>query len=211
MGPAVGVTPGGSGGVAVTPGGISGVGSWSGWVSIATRAREDASETPELSSETAGPIQPVATSPASGCGGVGRTDVGTPGLDLVPHIGGARIVVLVDTVKSAGEPGELRLYRKAEILKHPPGPRTNPHDPGVKETLLYLDLAGQGPEEVLLVGIVPGRVEKGLGLTPAVAAAVPLAAEAVAAELRRLGIAVEKRAGSSPARPWWAGEDAASS
>ena len=139
------------------------------------------------------------------------TDVGTPGLDLVPHLGGARVVVLVDTVKSAGEPGELRLYRKEEILKYPPGPRTSPHDPGVKETLLYLDLAGQGPEEVLLVGIVPGRVEKGLGLTPAVAAAVPLAAEAVAAELRRLGIAVEKRAGSSPARPWWAGEDAASS
>jgi hydrogenase maturation protease len=139
--------------------------------------------------------------------GVSLTDVGTPGLDLVPHLGGARVVVLVDTVKSAGEAGELRLYRKEEILKHPPGPRTSPHDPGVKETLLYLDLAGQGPEEVLLVGIVPGRVEKGLGLTPAVAAAVPEAAEAVAAELRRLGVSVERRAGSPVARPWWAGEE----
>ena len=138
--------------------------------------------------------------------GASLTDVGTPGLDLVPHLGGARVVVLVDTVKSAGEPGELRLYRKEEILKHPPGPRTSPHDPGVKETLLYLDMAGQGPEEVLLVGIVPGRVEKGLGLTPAVAAAVPEAAEAVVAELLRLGVSVERRERAVPARPWWAGE-----
>jgi hydrogenase maturation protease len=141
--------------------------------------------------------------------GASLTDVGTPGLDLVPHIGGARVVVLVDTVKSAGKPGELRLYRKEEILKHPPGPRTSPHDPGVKETLLYLDAAGKGPEEVLLVGIVPGRVEKGLGLTPAVAAAVPEAAEAIAMELRRLGVRVERREGAVPARPWWAGEEPA--
>jgi hydrogenase maturation protease len=138
--------------------------------------------------------------------GVSLTDVGTPGLDLVPHIGGARVVVLVDTVKAAGLAGELRLYRKEEILKHPPGPRTSPHDPGVKETLLYLDMAGQGPEEVLLVGIVPGRVEKGLGLTREVAEAVPAAAEAVVAELRRLGIPVERREGAASARPWWAGD-----
>jgi hydrogenase maturation protease len=141
--------------------------------------------------------------------GASLTDVGTPGLDLVPHIGGARVVILVDTVKSDGVAGELRFYRKDDILRHPPGPRTSPHDPGVKETLLYLDMAGQGPEEVFLVGIIPGRVEKGLFLTPDVAAAVPRAAEAVAAELRRLGITVERRPGATPAHPWWAGDDGA--
>jgi hydrogenase maturation protease len=138
--------------------------------------------------------------------GASLTDVGTPGLDLVPHIGGARVVILVDTVKSGGPPGALRLYRKEEILRHPPAARTSPHDPGVKETLLYLDMAGSGPAEVLLVGIIPGRVEKGLGLTPVVAAAVPEAAEAVAAELVRLGIPVERRPGAPQASPWWAGE-----
>lgn len=141
--------------------------------------------------------------------GASLTDAGTPGLDLVPHIGGARVVILVDTVKSEGAAGELRLYRKDEILRHPPGPRTSPHDPGVKETLLYLDMAGKGPEEVLLVGIIPGRVEKGLFLTPDVAAAVPVAAEAVADELRRIGIAAQRRPGAAPARPWWAGDDGA--
>ena len=141
--------------------------------------------------------------------GVSLTDLGTPGLDLVPHLSGARVVILVDTVKSSGPPGTLRSYRKDEVLKYPPGPRTSPHDPAVKETLLYLDLAGSGPEEVLLVGIVPGRVEKGLGLTPAVAGAIPEAAAAVVAELCRLGIAVTRRANAVPARPWWAGDEVA--
>ncbi len=136
--------------------------------------------------------------------GVSAVDVGTPGLDLVPFLAGARAIVLVDTVKSKGEPGELRLYRRDEILKHAPGPRTSPHDPGVKETLLYLDFAGDGPEEVLLVGIVPGRVEKGLELTPAVEAALPAALEAVVAELGRLGCAVERRPDPARPRPWWA-------
>lgn len=143
--------------------------------------------------------------------GVSLTDLGTPGLDLVPHLSGARVVVLVDTVKSDAPAGTLRLYRRDEVLKHPPGPRTSPHDPAVKETLLYLELAGAGPEELLLVGIVPGSVEKGLGLTPAVAEAVPRAAEAVLDELRRLGVAVEPRKDAAPATPWWTGELRASS
>ena len=138
--------------------------------------------------------------------GVTLADLGTPGLDLAPHLSGARVVILVDTVKSDGPAGTLRLYRKDEVLRHPPGPRTSPHDPAVKETLLYLDLAGAGPEEVLLVGIVPGNVGKGLGLTPAVAAAVPEAAEAVVAELHRLGHAATLRPDAPAARPWWAGD-----
>ena len=141
--------------------------------------------------------------------GVSVTDLGTPGLDLVPHLSGARVVVLVDTVKADAPPGTLRLYRRDEVLRHPPGPRTSPHDPAVKETLLYLELAGTGPEELLLVGIVPGSVEKGLGLTPAVSEAVPRAAEAVLEELRRLGAPAVPRADASPAAPWWAGEGSA--
>ena len=55
-------------------------------------------------------------------------DLGTPGLDLHPHLAGRRRLILADVVKSEGEPGELRLYRKDEILKHAPGVRVSPHD-----------------------------------------------------------------------------------
>ncbi len=136
-------------------------------------------------------------------GEVSVVDVGTPGLDLVPYLSGASHVVIVDTVRSDGNPGELRLYRKAEVLKVPPQPRLSPHDPGVKETLLMLDFAGTGPEEVLLVGAIPGSSAMGVGLTPALQAAVAPAAAEVLRELERLGCPAAPRAGAIPAAPWW--------
>ena len=134
---------------------------------------------------------------------VSVVDVGTPGLDLVPYLSGATHVVIVDTVKSDGKPGELRFYRKAEILKVPPPPRLSPHDPGVKETLLALDFAGTGPEEVLLVGSIPGPCAMGVGLTPELQAAVAPAAAEVLKELERLGLPAAPRAKAVPAAPWW--------
>jgi hydrogenase maturation protease len=134
---------------------------------------------------------------------VSVVDVGTPGLDLVPYLSGATHVVIVDTVKSDGKPGELRLYRKDEILKVPPQPRLSPHDPGVKETLLALDFAGTGPREVLLVGTIPGSCAMGVGLTPELKAAVPAAAAEVLRELERLGAAASPREKALPAAPWW--------
>ena len=80
----------------------------------------------------------------------------------------------MDVVKSQGDPGEIRLYRRDEILKHAPGVRTSPHDPGVKEALLSLEFAGEDPE-VLLVGVIPDKVEHARGMTDAVRAAIPAA------------------------------------
>jgi len=136
--------------------------------------------------------------------GVLLEDLGTPGLDLHPHLAGHDVIVLVDVVKSRGEPGELRLYRKDEILAHPPQPRTSPHDPGVKEALLALQFAGDDPQEVLLVGVIPADSQHlTVGLSDAVRAAVPRAVDAVLAELERLGHAASPQA--APGRPdiWW--------
>ncbi len=135
--------------------------------------------------------------------GVTVEDVGTPGLDLVPYLSDATHVVIVDTVRSDGEPGGLRLYRKAEILKVPPQPRLSPHDPGVKETLLALDFEGNGPNDVLLVGVIPGSVEMGVGLTPGVKDAVTRAAGEVLKELERLGRPARPRVPALSLAPWW--------
>jgi hydrogenase maturation protease len=135
--------------------------------------------------------------------GVSVTDAGTPGLDLTPYLIDLDALILVDTVKSEGPPGALRLYRKEEILRNPPQPRLGPHDPGIKESLLTLDFSGRAPREVLLVGVIPGRVEHGVGLSEGVREAVPKACEAVAEELKRLGLPARPR--SLPRCPdlWW--------
>jgi hydrogenase maturation protease len=130
-------------------------------------------------------------------------DLGTPGLDLHPHLAGRKALILVDVVKSRGEPGELRLYRKDEILRHAPGARVSPHDPGVKEALLALQFAGGEPEEILLVGVIPDKVGNFVGLTGALQEAVPAAATAVLEELQRLGQPATPQ--DEPREPdlWW--------
>jgi hydrogenase maturation protease len=130
-------------------------------------------------------------------------DLGTPGLDLHPHLAGNDALIIVDVVKSKGQPGELRQYRKEEILKHPPGPRVSPHDPGLKEALLGLQFADDDPE-VLLVGVIPGRIPHlEVGLTSEVQAAVPLAVQAVLDELNRLGLPAVPRENAPEPDLWW--------
>ena len=130
-------------------------------------------------------------------------DLGTPGLDLHPHLAGRRSLILVDVVKSKGQPGELRLYRKEEILKHAPGVRVSPHDPGVKEALLALQFAGDEPREIHLVGVIPDKVEHGAGMTDALNEAVPAAVAAVLEELERLGYPAQPRQPRGEPDLWW--------
>ena len=47
-------------------------------------------------------------------------DLGTPGLDLYPHLVHRDVIIIADTVRSDGEPGDLRVYQRDEILKHSP-------------------------------------------------------------------------------------------
>lgn len=135
--------------------------------------------------------------------GVEVLDLGTPGLDLIPYVTGVEVVVLVDTVKAAAPPGSLRVYGLEDILRHPPGPRLSPHDPGVKEALLTAQVMGEAPREVRLVGVVPERVATGIGLSPALQAALPGVEAAVVAELQQLGLAPHPAAVPAELRLWW--------
>jgi hydrogenase maturation protease len=135
--------------------------------------------------------------------GVEVLDVGTPGLDLTPFVTGADAIVILDTVRSAGAPGEIRCYRKDQVLAHAPQQRVSPHDPGLKEALLSAEFEGRGAPDVLLVGAIPEAVGFGAVLTPALRAAVPAAAAAVVEELARLGVPAARRPDASPPQPWW--------
>jgi hydrogenase maturation protease len=135
--------------------------------------------------------------------GVSALDVGTPGLDLMPYLLGVKSLVVVDTVASQDPPGTVKTYRKEEILKAPIQPRVNPHDPGLKEALHTLDFAGQCPGDVLLVGVVPANLERGLALSPAVQNSVDAALGEILKELDRLGVAAVPREGALDPDLWW--------
>lgn len=128
-------------------------------------------------------------------------DIGTPGLDLTPWLTDAARVIFVDTVRADAPPGTIRLYSKADLLRHAPSARVSPHDPGVKETLLALDFAGRGPAEVTLIGVVPATTALGLDLSNPVREAIPPAIDAIVLALRRAGLYVARRASTCSAHP----------
>jgi len=135
--------------------------------------------------------------------GVEIADVGTPGLDLTPHLAGAAAVVVVDTVAAEAAPGTVRTYRRDALLAAPPLPRTSPHEPGLREALLATELTDSSPDDLLLVGVVPEQTDTGAGLSPTVRAAADRLVELVIAELERLGRPLVAR--DPPLEPdiWW--------
>lgn len=134
--------------------------------------------------------------------GVSVIDLGTPGLDLIPYLAEADTIFLVDTVKSDAPPGTIRIYSRDQILSRPPDPRLSPHDPGVVDALFSLSFAGGGPRDVVLIGVVPDVVAKGIGLTPGVQDAVGRAAAEIVKRLSQLGFAPWRKA-VPPTLPWW--------
>ncbi len=130
-------------------------------------------------------------------------DAGTPGPELVQFLMDVDAVIVIDTVRATGRPGELRFYRRDDVMRMPTAPRLSPHDPDLRQALLTAELAGRAPAEVLVVGVVPARVELGTELSPEVRAALPAIGSAVRAELGRLGTPAVRRAVPREPRIWW--------
>lgn len=135
--------------------------------------------------------------------GVSALDAGTPGPDLADYLMDLDAAIVVDTVRAPGRPGDLRLFRKEEVEALPTSPRTSPHDPDLRQALLTAELAGRAPAEVLVVGVVPGRVELGTELTAPIRAALSPVEAVVIAELQRLGAEPERKLRAAAPRIWW--------
>ena len=119
-------------------------------------------------------------------------DLGTPSLDLPNYMTGFERIVFIDAVAADGAPpGTIRLFSREEIVATPPGIRISPHEPTINDALIVLDFAGFSPKDVLLIGVVPQTLDGGMTLSPAVAGAVPRAAEVVMGEVgkRRISVA----------------------
>lgn len=130
-------------------------------------------------------------------------DVGTPGLGITSVFSEYDAVILIDAVSAKKNPGEVKLYRKDELVQVPLKPRVSPHDPALVEALLFAELSGKCPKEVLLVGVVPETCELGCGLSAAVQAGVGAAIASVLTEMERLGAPAKLKMRPDVPSIWW--------
>lgn len=95
---------------------------------------------------------------------------------------GADLAVVVDGVRTGAPAGTVHRIDPARDPVRAPAAPGSSHALGAGEAYLLGRALGRLPGRVVLVGVEVAEVGEGPGLSPAVAAAVPAAADAVVAE-----------------------------
>lgn len=128
--------------------------------------------------------------------GVQMLDGGTLGLSLLPHLQSARRAILVDAVRTSDPPGTL-VRIEGDDVAHAAAHKLSPHQVGVADLLDGALLSGGKPGAMVLVGVVPARIELGTTRSAAVEARIDALVQAVVEEAARMGVYLTERRGAS--------------
>jgi hydrogenase maturation protease len=134
-------------------------------------------------------------------------DLGTPGLDLAPYLYGIDLVIIADAVKADANPGTVCIYSENDVTAGRGQLRLTAHDPGLKECIAQLKMAGHAPSELIIVGVVAESCSLGDSFSASVHAAVPGAVEAIASVLAERGIRCSRRQTPQEPNLWWVTDD----
>lgn len=109
-------------------------------------------------------------------------DGGTSTHELLGDLEAADVLVIVDAIATS-EPAGTILRLEGDRIPSAFSNKLSPHQHGINDLLANLALLDRSPKRIVLFGIAPARIELGMELTPAVAAAVPEVGKRVLAEL----------------------------
>lgn len=105
-------------------------------------------------------------------------DGGTQGIALGGLLAGRAAALLLDAVRLGAAPGTVHHLREPLVVAPPRG--DSAHGQNAGELLATAMLLGDLPPHVEVLGVEPASTRTRVGLSPAVAAAVPTAADAAA-------------------------------
>jgi hydrogenase maturation protease len=114
-------------------------------------------------------------------------DGGTWGMNLLPLIEDTHRLLVLDAVRAGKPPGALVTVQREEL------PRTlalklSPHQIDLREVFALAELRGTLPEQLVVLGIQPLRIEDmHVGLSPVVAASLDALVESAIVQLRAWG------------------------
>jgi hydrogenase maturation protease len=114
--------------------------------------------------------------------GVVLLDGGTQGLALLPHISGAERLLVIDAIDVSEPPGTLLRF-EGPALRGLPG-KASVHQLGFADLMVALELLGDSPGEVVVLGVQPVSTEWSAELTDPVAQTLPQLVECAIAQLK---------------------------
>ena len=118
--------------------------------------------------------------------GVELLDGGTTGMGLLDEISRREHLLVLDAVQTGDSPGTLVEMRNDEVPVYF-GIRVTPHQLGLSDVLATLELTGEQPSGVTVLGLVPESLEMSLELSSRIEAELDALVDAAVAELTALG------------------------
>ena len=110
-------------------------------------------------------------------------DLGTSWARLLHVIAGRRKAVLVDCARMGAAPGEIRRFTPADVRSRKVPGGASDHEADLLQTIELSRRLGECPDEVVIFGIEPARVEPRDELSPALEARLSDYMRTIAAEL----------------------------
>jgi len=128
---------------------------------------------------------------------VERVDGGTWGMNLLQFIEEARRLLVLDAIEAGLDPGALVTLEGDEIPRFL-STKLSPHQIDLREVLALAELRGTLPEEIVAIGLQPGRVEMSERLSPEVEARLDDVVESCVERLRSWGHRASRRSAHPP-------------
>lgn len=119
-------------------------------------------------------------------------DGGTTGTELLAPMRNKTHLIVADAVNTGDKPGTLVRLADEEVPAFFQTKISN-HQLGLSDLLALLQMSGDAPQHVTIIGMVPHYLENKLGLSPEADAGLPKMVEMLAAELNKLGIELKER------------------
>jgi hydrogenase maturation protease len=124
-------------------------------------------------------------------------DGGTTGMELFEPMRNARSLIIADAVNTGAPPGHLVRIANDQIPAFFQTKLSN-HQLGLSDLLALLQLKGETPEQVTIIGMVPHALENRLGLTPEAENGLSGMVQMVVDELASLGVALFAKPNRGP-------------
>ncbi len=110
-------------------------------------------------------------------------DGGTPGIGLLNLVEGRRRVIIVDAAAMQQAPGTIVRFTPDQVNLEETKRLFSLHASGIAESLALARALKVSLPEIVVLGVQPGRIDWGQGLSEPVQAAVPRVIEMVLREL----------------------------
>ncbi len=130
-------------------------------------------------------------------------DAGTCGATLNTAIVDKQWLVIIDALNVPGDPGEIRILAGESFINRPAQTKMSPHQVGFLDLIQLMRMEGTGPDDLELVGIIPGDLENGIDISPEVEQTIEPVIKMVLELLEKRGISPEKRDPPGDPDLWW--------